>query len=81
MPSVTAVKSLRVMPATGSGDIRIVGFGNPLLTGTDGTDRWAFEHKDQVDSAWAEEKKEWAEGCPLSSLAHASTGAIASHPG
>lgn len=28
-------------------------------------DRWAFEHKDQVDAAWAEEKKEWAEGCPL----------------
>jgi parvulin-like peptidyl-prolyl isomerase len=31
----------------------------------DAVDRWSFEHKDQVDAAWNEEKKDWSAGCPL----------------
>jgi peptidyl-prolyl cis-trans isomerase D len=28
-------------------------------------DRWAFENRSQVDSAWNTEKENWTEGCPL----------------
>jgi parvulin-like peptidyl-prolyl isomerase len=28
-------------------------------------DRWSFEHKAQVDAAWAEEQKNWTANCPL----------------
>ena len=36
-----------------------------LDTSAAAVDRWSFEHKDQVDAAWAEEKKDWTANCPL----------------
>jgi hypothetical protein len=33
--------------------------------GDEAIDRFGFEHKDQVDAAWNEEKKDWTAGCPL----------------
>lgn len=34
-------------------------------TSPQAVDRWAFEHRDQVDAAWENEKKNYVAGCPV----------------